>query len=109
MRELEQDGYQEAEKEVLVWCQLVEDLLNEVKTSAAGFELSPKPLEDVWNWTREMTKQIQDSVGGRQKLEMAKGRLQVLLLELRKNWEEVWKAYLVDRKTGPLIQENVSL
>ena len=97
MRNLEQDGAQEAEKEVQFWGQLVEGLLSDVAASAVGFELSLYPLEEVWKWTEEMTRQIRESIAGRQKMEMPKGRLLALLLELRKLWEEVWKQYLLDR------------
>lgn len=102
MRDLEHDGIQEAEKEVLAWSQLVGDLLSEVMASAAGFELGLKSSEEVRDWTREMTKQILDSIYGRGQLEMPKGRLLVLLLEFRKVWERVWKAYLLDRKNRGL-------
>jgi hypothetical protein len=105
MRGLEPGGVQEAENEATVWTQLVEDLLSEVVASAAGFELDLRTLEEVRKWTRELTRQIRDSLVGRQKLEMPKGRLLVLLLEFRKLWEGVWQKWLMDRKSGSSMQD----
>jgi hypothetical protein len=85
----------------------VKDLLSEVVASAVGFELDLRPLEEVRKWTREMTRQIRDSLVGRQKLEMPKGRLLILLLEYRKLWEGVWKKWLLDRKSGSSMQDKV--
>lgn len=97
MRELELDGLHEAEKEVLLWRQLVEGLLSDVASSATGFELSLRPMEEVRKWTEEMTRQIRESIERGQKLEIRKGTLITLLLEFRKLWEGVWKGYLLDR------------
>jgi hypothetical protein len=107
MRGLEPGGVQEAKNEASVWSQLVKDLLSEVVASAVGFELDLRPLEEVRKWTREMTRQIRDSLVGRQKLEMPKGRLLILLLEYRKLWEGVWKKWLLDRKSGSSMQDKV--
>lgn len=109
MRELGQDGFQEAEKEVLLWSRIVEGLLSEVLASAVDYELSLRPLEEVRKWTGEMTRQIRESITGRQKLEMPKGRLLVFLLEFRKLWEGVWKQYLLDRMRDRSLQNNVQV
>lgn len=92
MRGLEHDGLQEAEREVLKWSQSVEELLSEVVASFAGYEMGLRPLEEVRNWTIEITRRIRESIAGKQKLDMPKGRLLTLLLEFRKLWEGVWKA-----------------
>jgi hypothetical protein len=105
MRDLEDGGVQDAEKEVLAWSQMVDELLCEVVASAPGFGLEMRPLEEVRVWTKEMVKQVRESICGRQKLEMPKGRLVVLLLEFRKLWESVWKQCLLDRKNGGSSQE----
>lgn len=55
------------------------------------------------DWTKDMARQIQQSLAGGKRLEMPKGRLQVLLLELRRMWECVWNGYLLDRKNKSLL------
>jgi hypothetical protein len=67
------------------------------------FEQGMRPLEEVRNWTREMTRQIRESLGGEGKLEMPKWKLSVLLVEFKKVWEGVWKAYLSDRRNRDFI------
>jgi hypothetical protein len=106
MREREHDGFKEAEKEVLLWSRMVEELLGEIVTSAVVVELGLRPLEEVRKWTREMTRQIRQSLVGGQKLEMPKGRLQALLVEFRKLWEGVWLQSLLDRNCEGSLQNN---
>jgi hypothetical protein len=109
MRELEHGNVQEAEKEVSVWSQLIEDLLSEVMASASDIELGLRPLDEVRNWTKRITRQVRDSVVRKQELEMPKGRLVVLLLEFRKLWEGVWNQCLLDRKNGSFLYKNAQI
>ena len=64
IRELKHSDIQEAEKDVSLWNQMIEDLLGEVMSSVAGFELRLRPLEEVRNWTKEMARRVQDSLLG---------------------------------------------
>jgi hypothetical protein len=99
MRELEQCDFEEAEKGILRWAQMIEELAQEVRT-VMGSEPGVTALDEARNWTMKKTEQIRDHVGGRQKMDIPKGRLNALLLELRKLWETVWKQCSLRRKVS---------
>lgn len=97
MRPLETDQTQGIEDEIQAWSREVVCFSNHVLCSATMFELRVRPLDEVKRWTFEMSKQLADHIRGDKKLEMPKGRLQVLLVEFRRAFELVWKAYLEDQ------------
>ncbi|KAG9247205.1 hypothetical protein BJ878DRAFT_398564, partial [Calycina marina] len=97
MRDLEVEYLQSIESEVQAWAHGVAVFSNHVLCSATLFELRMRPLVELKRWTEEMRKQLLEHVRGQKRLEMPKGRLQVLLGEFRRAWELVWVGYLEDQ------------
>ena len=89
---------QRIENEIHGWQREVACFANHVLCSAVMFELRARPLDEVKRWAAEMSKQLADHVRGVKKLEMPKGRLQVLLTEFRRAWELVWIGFLEDER-----------
>ena len=107
MRELDCDGLREAEREVVLWNSLVEDLLGEVITFSTGVDLGLEPLDEVRLWMRSMVEQIRESLMDGRKLEMPKGRLDEILVRFRSLWEGVWRRWLMDRMNHGSGGENI--
>jgi len=95
--EVEQDRVPGIEAEIDVWQREITFLVKDVICSAQ-FELDFTSLDKVEAWTFEMTNRFKEHIWERIKLDMPKGRLQNLMVEFRKAWEEVWKGFLRDRK-----------
>ena len=98
MRPLETDQTQVIENEIHGWQREVACFANHVLCSALTFELRVRPLDEVRRWATEMSKQLAEHVQGVKRLDMPKGRLQVLLTEFRRAWELVWIGFLEDER-----------
>ena len=97
MHDIEQNRVQAIEKEINAWQQEVLSLVQDVVCSS-DFELDFTHLDKAKSWTFEMAKQLKEHTWGSMRLEMPKGRLQVLKKEFRMCWEEVWKGFMVDQR-----------
>jgi len=97
MHDIEKNRVQAIEKEINDWQQEVLSLVQDVICSS-DFELDFTHLDKAKAWTFEMAKQLKEHIWRRMRLEMPKGRLQVLKKEFRMCWEEVWKGFMVDQR-----------
>ena len=87
-------------RQIEIWGENVDFLVNEVVESADGFQVELGPLVDVKTWTKKMMIHIWDHASGARRIEMPRGRCGRLLFEFRKLWERVWLGYLQDQVSG---------
>ena len=98
MRVVERDQLQEAECDITAWYQQVGGLITEVDKFAIGSSLDLHWLERVQAWAKQTASQLREKISTGEIMALREMRMNQMLLEYRKLWENVWKGYLNDER-----------